>query len=56
MPLMLMVLAFLFADVNERIGFTKFVIETAAKYMTPQLMPVMIFLILAFTEFITGTN
>lgn len=56
MPLMLMVLAFLFADVNEKIGFTKYIIETASTYMTPQLMPLIIFLVLAFTEFITGTN
>ncbi|MBE6037284.1 MAG: sodium:proton antiporter [Clostridiales bacterium] len=56
MPLMLMVLAFVFADVNDQIGFTKFLIETASKHMTPQLMPLMIFLILSFTEFITGTN
>ena len=56
MPLMLMVLAFLFADVNDKIGFTQYIIETASRYMTPQLMPLMIFLVLAFTEFITGTN
>ena len=56
MPLMLMVLAFLFADVNDLIGFTQFVIETASKYMTPEIMPLMIFILLSFTEFITGTN
>ncbi len=56
LPLMLMVLAFLFAEVNEQIGFTYYVISTAAKHMTPALMPATIFLVLAVTEFITGTN
>lgn len=56
LPLMLMVLAFLFAEVNDQIGFTYYVISSASKYMTPELMPVTVFLILAVTEFITGTN
>lgn len=56
LPLMLMVLAFLFADVNDQIGFTYYVISSASQYMTPALMPVTIFCVLAVTEFITGTN
>ncbi len=56
LPLMLMVLAFLFAEVNDQIGFTYYVISSASNYMTPALMPFTIFLVLAVTEFITGTN
>ncbi|MDD3169829.1 MAG: Na+/H+ antiporter NhaC family protein, partial [Eubacteriales bacterium] len=56
LPLMLMVLAFLFAEVNDQIGFTYYVISSASDYMTPALMPVTIFMVLAVTEFITGTN
>ncbi len=56
MPLLLMILAFLFAEVNEQIHFTYFVITSATKIMTPQFMPLVIFLALAVTEFITGTN
>lgn len=56
LPLMLMVLAFLFASVNDQIGFTYYVISSASAYMTPALMPVIIFLVLAVTEFVTGTN
>ncbi len=56
LPLMLMVLAFLFAEVNDQIGFTYYVISSASQYMTPALMPLTIFLVLAVTEFITGTN
>ena len=56
MPLLLMVLAFLFADVNEQIHFTYYVITSATKIMTPELMPLIVFIALAITEFITGTN
>ncbi len=56
MPLMLMILAFLFADVNDQIHFTYYVITSATKVMTPELMPLIIFIALAITEFITGTN
>jgi Na+/H+ antiporter NhaC len=55
-PLLLMVLAFMFADVNEQIGFTSYVIESARPIMTPHLFPLVIFIVLAITEFITGTN
>ncbi len=56
LPLMLMVLAFVFGDANEQIGFTYYVITSATKVMTPELMPVIVFGVLAVTEFITGTN
>ncbi|MCQ2546657.1 MAG: sodium:proton antiporter [Clostridia bacterium] len=56
LPLMLMVMAFVFADMNEQIGFTYWCISSAAKVMTPATAPMIIFLVLACTEFITGTN
>ena len=56
MPLMLMILAFLFAEVNEQIHFTYYVINEATKFMTPTFMPLVIFIALSITEFITGTN
>jgi Na+/H+ antiporter NhaC len=56
MPLMLMVLAFLFAEVNELIGFTTYVIDSCTKVMTPELMPVILFVVLALTQIINGTN
>jgi Na+/H+ antiporter NhaC len=56
MPLLLMVLAFLFAAVNDQIGFTSYVIESTTSFMTPAMMPFIIFCVLAVTEFITGTN
>lgn len=56
MPLMLMILAFLFAEVNDAIHFTEFVITSATEFMTPELMPLTVFIVLSITEFITGTN
>jgi Na+/H+ antiporter NhaC len=56
MPLLMMVLTFLFAAVNDQIGFTAYVIESASGLMTPMLAPLIIFGVLAVTEFITGTN
>ncbi|SMP40907.1 Na+/H+ antiporter NhaC family protein [Anoxynatronum buryatiense] len=55
-PLMLMVLAFLFAEANEQIGFTSYIIESATPLMTPHLLPLVVFIVLTITEFITGTN
>ena len=51
-----MILAFLFAEVNEQIHFTYFVITSATKVITPALLPLIVFIALAITEFITGTN
>ena len=56
LPLLLMVLAFLFARVNSEIHFTEFVITTATNLVTPKLMPLIVFIALSITEFITGTN
>lgn len=58
LPLLLMVLAFLFSYAADRINFTMCVINTVVPLMknTPQLMPLLVFLVLGMTEFITGTN
>ena len=56
LPLLLMVLAFLFARVNAEIHFTEYVITTATGLVTPKLMPLIVFIALSITEFITGTN
>lgn len=54
--LILMVLAFLFAEVNSQIGFTYYMIHVAESVMTPELMPLVVFIVLSITEFVTGTN
>lgn len=56
LPLILMVLAFLFADVSKQIHFTLFVIETATAIVSPKFLPLAVFIALSITEFITGTN
>ena len=58
LPLMLMVLAFLFSDASSSIQFTETIINGVLPTMEkiPQLMPLIIFIILGVTEFITGTN
>ncbi|MEE4165187.1 MAG: Na+/H+ antiporter NhaC family protein [Desulfocapsaceae bacterium] len=55
-PLLLVVLAFTFANVNEQIGFLTWVIETAKVYMTPEMLPLIVFLVLGVTEFIMGLS
>ncbi|MCF7929460.1 MAG: hypothetical protein K9L68_11880 [Spirochaetales bacterium] len=55
-PLFLMYLAFMFAEMNTQIGFTKYMIESGTPVMSPQTLPIMIFLILSVQQFITGTN
>ncbi|MCG8530961.1 MAG: hypothetical protein MI749_09880, partial [Desulfovibrionales bacterium] len=55
-PLLMVVLAFTFAAVNEKIGFLTYVIESAKQIMTPELLPFVIFLVLGLTEFIMGLS
>lgn len=56
LPLILMVLAFLFANVSKQIHFTLYVIETATALVSPKFLPLAVFIALSITEFITGTN
>ncbi len=55
-PLFLMYLAFMFADMNTQIGFTRFMIDTGTPLMSPRTLPVVLFIILSIQQFITGTN
>ncbi|PHR26827.1 MAG: sodium:proton antiporter [Desulfotalea sp.] len=55
-PLLMVVLALTFANVNEKIGFLAYVIDTAKVYMTPALLPFVVFIVLGITEFIMGLS
>jgi tetracycline resistance efflux pump len=55
-PLLMVVLALTFANINEKIGFLTYVIDTAKVYMTPEMMPFIIFIVLGITEFIMGLS
>ena len=55
-PLLMVILALTFANINEKIGFLTYVIETAKVYMTPELLPLVLFIVLGITEFIMGLS
>ena len=56
LPLILMVLAFLFANVSAQVHFTLYVINVATSLVSPKFLPLAVFIALSITEFITGTN
>lgn len=56
MPLLLMVLAWVFAAMSEQIGFTQYVIDTVAANVGVALLPFVVFVALGITQFVTGTN
>ena len=55
-PTLILILAFLFAKINAELHFTEFIISVATSLVTPKLLPLIIFIALSITEFITGTN
>lgn len=55
-PLLMVILALTFANVNEKIGFLAYVIETAKTFMTPAMLPAVVFIVLGITEFIMGLS
>ncbi|MCL2373776.1 MAG: hypothetical protein FWC65_00850, partial [Treponema sp.] len=56
MPILLVVLAFSFADMTEQIGFVYYVVDVATQNVTPSMLFVTIFLVFVFTEFIMGIS
>lgn len=48
--------SYTFTATITELGFATFVVDQAAPFMTPELLPVIIFLIFGATEFMTGTN
>ena len=56
MPILLVVLAFSFADMSEQIGFVHYVVDVATRNVTPAMLFVVIFLVFVFTEFIMGIS
>jgi len=56
MPILLVVLAFSFADMSKEIGFVYYVVDVATQNVTPSMLFVTIFLVFVFTEFIMGIS
>ncbi len=55
-PLSMVILAYWFAAGSEEIGFVSYMIEVGEQFMTPQLLPLVIFIIFGITEFIMGIS
>lgn len=55
-PLILMVVAFAFAHMNDELGFVAWAIGACRDILTAATLPVVVFCVLALTEFATGCN
>ncbi|MEH6579507.1 MAG: Na+/H+ antiporter NhaC family protein [Amphritea sp.] len=54
-PLGTVVAGFMLKDVNDSLGLTLYVIDTVKPLMTPELLPMVVFLVMALIAFATGT-
>jgi len=52
--LILLVFSFTFASGAEAIGFIDFIVDNTSTIMTPELLPVIVFIVFGITEFIMG--
>ena len=55
-PLMIVVAAFMFKNVNDQLGLSEYVIETVTPYLSPEMFPVIVFISMAFMSFATASN
>ena len=56
-PVLAMLLTlFVFVEANDRLGLTLYVIEAVSPFMTPQLLPVVVFITVSLLSFTTGSN
>lgn len=56
MPLIMVVLAYMFADGIEALGFMNLIINTVESLVSPWMLPALIFLFFGVTEFIMGLS
>jgi Na+/H+ antiporter NhaC len=56
MPLIMVVLAYMFADGIEALGFMDLIINTVESLVSPWMLPALIFLFFGITEFIMGLS
>ena len=54
--LTIVVVAFMFKEVNDQLGLAQFVIENVTPYMTPTLLPLVVFVTIALIAFATGSS
>ncbi len=55
-PLGVLVAAFIFNDVNTALGLADYIVVTITPYLTPELLPVIIFCTMGLVSFMTGSN
>ena len=54
--LSIVVVAFMFKEVSDRLGMALYVIESVTPYMTPVSLPVMVFITMALISFASGSS
>ena len=54
--LSIVVVAFMFKEVNDQLGLARYVIENVTPYMTPTLLPLVVFITMALISFATGSS
>ncbi|MEM6582559.1 MAG: Na+/H+ antiporter NhaC family protein [Pseudomonadota bacterium] len=54
--LTIVVMAFMFKEVNDQLGLAPYVIENVTPYMTPTLLPLVVFATMALISFATGSS
>ena len=55
-PLGVLVAAFILNDVNTSLGLSDYVVSTMQPFLTPELLPVIIFSTMGLVSFMTGSN
>ena len=54
--LTIVVVAFMFKEVNDRLGLATYVIDSVTPYMTAMMLPAVVFLTMALISFATGSS
>ncbi|MCI0518359.1 MAG: sodium:proton antiporter [Woeseiaceae bacterium] len=55
-PLGVLVAAFILKDVNDALGLPTYVVQSMEPFLTPDLLPVFVFLTMGLVSFTTGSN
>ncbi|MDH5214716.1 MAG: sodium:proton antiporter [Gammaproteobacteria bacterium] len=55
-PLAVLVAAFILKDVNDALGLPAYVVQTMQPFLTPDLLPLIVFLTMGLVSFTTGSN
>ncbi|WP_046079801.1 Na+/H+ antiporter NhaC family protein [Halomonas sp. HG01] len=56
LPLAIVAVGFVLREVNDQLGMTQFMIDALAPYLTPALLPVLVFVSMAVVVFATGSS